>query len=187
MPLKIKNELSEIEYSLTEVVPNINDEQTYFELSDVQNSIKIYIDYVLTIYRDNNNNTDHKHEDYSLFILKSFELNKENDIFQVYEKVADLRIGWIFPIQALVSNKHGCAENEHFLKYAYVAFYKLLLNQEDYSHFTPSIEQIEDYKLTDFYGDNIIILILFKTNIQKIANFNIDNYLASLYSHSYYY
>ncbi|WP_235335263.1 hypothetical protein [Aphanizomenon flos-aquae] len=74
-----------------------------------------------------------------------------------------------------------------FLKYAYVAFYKLLLNQEDYSHFTPSIEQIEDYKLTDFYGDNIIILILFKTNIQKIANFNIDNYLASLYSHSYYY
>ena len=27
MPLKIKNELSEIEYSLTEVVPNINDEQ----------------------------------------------------------------------------------------------------------------------------------------------------------------
>ena len=187
MPLKIKNELSEIEYSLTEVVPNINDEQTYFELSDVQNSIKIYIDYVLTIYRDNNNNTDHKHEDYSLFILKSFELNKENDIFQVYEKVADLRIGWIFPIQALVSNKHGCAENEHFLKYDYVAFYKLLLNQEDYSHFTPSIEQIEDYKLTDFYGDNIIILILFKTNIQKIANFNIDNYLASLYSHSYYY
>ena len=187
MPLKIKNELSEIEYSLTEVVPNINDEQTYFELSDVQNSIKIHIDYVLTIYRDNNNNTDHKHEDYSLFILKSFELNKENDIFQVYEKVADLRIGWIFPIQALVSNKHGCAENEHFLKYAYVAFYKLLLNQEDYSHFTPSIEQIEDYKLTDFYGDNIIILILFKTNIQKIANFNIDNYLASLYSHSYYY
>jgi hypothetical protein len=98
-----------------------------------------------------------------------------------------LRIGWIFPIQSLVSNKHGCAENKHFLKYAYVAFYKLLLNQENYSHFTPSSEQIEDYKLTDFYGDNIIILILCKTNIDKIANFNIDNYLASLYSHSYYY
>jgi hypothetical protein len=166
---------------LTEVVPNINNNQTYFELSVVQNNIKILIDYVLTPY------TDYKPEDYSLFILKSLELNRENDIFQVYDKVADLRIGWIFPIQSLVSNKHGCAENKHFLKYAYVAFYKLLLNQEDYSHFTPSIEQIEDYKLTDFYGDNIIILILFKTNIQKIANFNIDNYLASLYSHSYYY
>jgi hypothetical protein len=149
MPLEIKNEISEIKYSLTEVLPNINNEQTYFELFDVQNSIKIYIDYVLTPH------TDYELEDYSLFILKSFELNRENDIFQVYEKVADLRIGWIFPIQALVSNKHGCAENEHFLKYAYVAFYKLLLNQEDYSHFTPSIEQIENYKLTDFYGDNM--------------------------------
>ena len=84
MPLEIKNELSEIAYSLTEVLPNINDEQTYFELSDVQNSIKIYIDYVLTIYRDDN--TDYKPEDYSLFILKSWVLNKENDIFQVFDK-----------------------------------------------------------------------------------------------------
>ncbi|MFO0055908.1 MAG: hypothetical protein ACOVQ3_13465 [Dolichospermum sp.] len=181
MPLKINDEISKIDYSLTEVVPNINNNQTYFELSVVQNNIKILIDYVLTPY------TDYKPEDYSLFILKSLELNRENDIFQVYDKVADLRIGWIFPIQSLVSNKHGCAENKHFLKYAYVAFYKLLLNQENYSHFTPSSEQIEDYKLTDFYGDNIIILILCKTNIDKIANFNIDNYLASLYSHSYYY
>ena len=52
MPLEIKNELSEIKYSLTEVLPNINDEQTYFELSDVQNSIKIYIDYVLLFLID---------------------------------------------------------------------------------------------------------------------------------------
>jgi hypothetical protein len=83
MPLEIKNELSEIVYSLTEVVPNINDEQTYFELSDVRNSIKIYIDYFLTIYRDDS--TNYKPEDYSLFILKSWVLDKENDIFQVFD------------------------------------------------------------------------------------------------------
>ncbi|HLO86601.1 MAG TPA: hypothetical protein VK203_16600 [Nostocaceae cyanobacterium] len=180
MPLKIKNEITNIICTLTEVAPQINDSQSYFELSD-SNNLKIYIDYVLTPY------LDYIPENYSLYIFKSFELNRENDIFQVYDREADLRIGWIFPIQALVSNQHGCAENKHFLKYAYVAFYKLLINQEEYSHFTPSFQETDSYKLTDFYGDDIIILILSNSQTQKIDQFNIDNYLTSLYSHSYYY
>lgn len=193
MPLKIKNELSEIEYSLTEVVPNINDEQTYFELSDVQNSIKIHIDYVLTIYRDNNNNTDHKHEDYSLFILKSWVLDKENDIFQVFDKEFykepnRVRLGWIFPIQALLSNEHQYADNKHFLKYAYVAFLKLLKNEEKYTTFNPQFTTItNNYELTDFYGEDIIILVLSNSSLQKIDNFQIDNYITSLYSYGYYF
>ena len=80
MPLKIKDEISDIHYSLTEVIPNRNDEQLYFELSDVQNNIKIFIDYVLTL------DSEYKPEDYSLFILKSWVLDKENDIFQVFDK-----------------------------------------------------------------------------------------------------
>ncbi|MFM6477204.1 MAG: hypothetical protein ACKPGH_27525, partial [Dolichospermum sp.] len=70
MPLKIKDEISDIHYSLTEVIPNRNDEQLYFELSDVQNNIKIFIDYVLTL------DSEYKPEDYSLFILKSWVLDK---------------------------------------------------------------------------------------------------------------
>ena len=79
MPLKIKDEISDIPYSLTEVIPNRNDEQLYFELSDVQNNIKIFIDYFLTL------DSEYKPEDYSLFILKSWVLDKENDIFQVFD------------------------------------------------------------------------------------------------------
>ncbi|MBS9386289.1 MAG: hypothetical protein HEQ24_19535 [Dolichospermum sp. BR01] len=75
MPLKIKDEISEIPYSLTKVIANRNDEQLYFELSDTQNKIKIFIDYVLTPY------FDYQPEDYSLFIFKSWVLNRENDIF----------------------------------------------------------------------------------------------------------
>jgi hypothetical protein len=191
MPLEIKNELSEIAYSLTEVLPNINDEQTYFELSDVQNSIKIYIDYVLTIYRDDN--TDYKPEDYSLFILKSWVLNKENDIFQVFDKEFykepnRVRLGWIFPIQALLSNEHQYADNKHFLKYAYVAFLKLLKNKEKYTTFNPQFTTIRNnYELTDFYGENIIILVLCNSSLQKIDNFHIYNYITSLYSYGYYF
>ncbi|MFM6220127.1 MAG: hypothetical protein ACKPJO_32180 [Dolichospermum sp.] len=187
MPLKIKDEISDIHYSLTEVIPNRNDEQLYFELSDVQNNIKIFIDYVLTL------DSEYKPEDYSLFILKSWVLDKENDIFQVFDKEFykepnRVRLGWIFPIQALLSNEHQYADNKHFLKYAYVAFLKLLKNQEEYTTFNPLFSKItNNYKLTDFYGEDIIILVLCNSPLQKIDNFQIDNYITSLYSYGYYF
>lgn len=187
MPLKIKDEISDIHYSLTEVIPNRNDEQLYFELSDVQNNIKIFIDYVLTL------DSEYKPEDYSLFILKSWVLDKENDIFQVFDKEFykepnRVRLGWIFPIQALLSNEHQYADNKHFLKYAYVAFLKLLKNQEEYITFNPLFSKItNNYKLTDFYGEDIIILVLCNSPLQKIDNFQVDNYITSLYSYGYYF
>jgi hypothetical protein len=187
MPLKIKDEISDIHYSLTEVIPNTNDEQLYFELSDVQNNIKIFIDYVLTL------DSEYKPEDYSLFILKSWVLDKENDIFQVFDKEFykepnRVRLGWIFPIQALLSNEHQYADNKHFLKYAYVAFLKLLKNQEEYTTFNPLFSKItNNYKLTDFYGEDIIILVLCNSPLQKIDNFQVDNYITSLYSYGYYF
>jgi hypothetical protein len=187
MPLKIKDEISDIHYSLTEVIPNRNDEQLYFELSDVQNNIKIFIDYVLTL------DSEYKPEDYSLFILKSWVLDKENDIFQVFDKEFykepnRVRLGWIFPIQALLSNEHQYADNKHFLKYAYVAFLKLLKNQEEYTTFNPLFSKItNNYKLTDFYGEDIIILVLCNSPLQKIDNFQVDNYITSLYSYGYYF
>jgi hypothetical protein len=186
MPLKIKDEISDIPYSLTEVIPNRNDEQLYFELSDVQNNIKIFIDYFLTL------DSEYKPEDYSLFILKSWVLDKENDIFQVFDKEFykepnRVRLGWIFPIQALLSNEHQYADNKHFLKYAYVAFLKLLKNQEEYTTFNPLFSNItNNYKLTDFYGEDIIILVLCNSSVQKIDNFQVDNYITSLYSYGYY-
>ena len=187
MPLKIKDEISDIHYSLTEIIPNRNDEQLYFELSDVQNNIKIFIDYVLTL------DSEYKPEDYSLFILKSWVLDKENDIFQVFDKEFykepnRVRLGWIFPIQALLSNEHQYADNKHFLKYAYVAFLKLLKNQEEYTTFNPLFSKItNNYKLTDFYGEDIIILVLCNSPLQKIDNFQVDNYITSLYSYGYYF
>lgn len=61
------------------------------------------------------------------------------------------------------------------------------MNQEQYKTFHPSLQQKESYRLTEFYGNDIIILILSNSEIQKIDNFHINNYLISLYSYSYYY
>ncbi|AFW94613.1 MAG: hypothetical protein LW814_08220 [Anabaena sp. CoA2_C59] len=180
MSLKIIDEVSNTTYLLTEVTSTFNDDEYHFELSD-SSGTKVYIDYVLTAYND------YKPEDYSLFIFKSWILNSENNIFQAYEKDINERVGWMFPIQSLVSNEHKYVSNSHFLKYAYVAFLKLLINREQYETFTPYLQTIDSYRLTEFYGDDIIILVLSNTQIQKLDNFHIDNYLTSLYSYSYYY
>ena len=180
MSLKIIDEVSNTTYLLTEVTSTFNDDEYHFELSD-SSGTKVYIDYVLTAYND------YKPEDYSLFIFKSWILNSENNIFQAYEKDINERIGWMFPIQSLVSNEHKYVGNSHFLKYAYVAFLILLINREQYETFTPYLQTTDSYRLTEFYGDDIIILVLSNTQIQKLDNFHIDNYLTSLYSYSYYY
>lgn len=53
----------------------------------------------------------------------------ENSIYQVLVK--NQRIGWIFPVQALLSRDHDYAKNSFFLKYAYVAICLLLEQIED--------------------------------------------------------
>jgi hypothetical protein len=45
---------------------------------------------------------------------------------------------------------------------------------------------INSYELTDFYGEDIIILVLCKSSLEKIGNFNIKHYMTSLYSYGYY-
>jgi hypothetical protein len=184
MSLKIIDQVLNKQYSSREVT--LKDDQSCFRLCfqdpDSTNIIEVEIDYVLDI------SPEYKPEDYSLFIFKSFKLNKENNIFEVHTKEEKSRIGWIFPIQSLLSKAHDYADSEHFLKYAYVAFLKLLKNEEKYTIFNPEFTPTtNNYELTDFYGEDIIILILCNSLLQKIDNFQIDNYITSLYSYGYYF
>ena len=78
------------------------------------------VEYELDIY------PDYENVDYSVHLFHNDYLNAENDIFQLYDYSSNTRIGWIFPIQALLSQDHNYAENEHFLKYAYVSFKKIV-------------------------------------------------------------
>lgn len=181
MCLSIRNQVLDKRELLDQIIVESDESELYVLSSSTQPSKIAFIKYVLTP------DTDYLPSDYSLYILKSHILNRENDIFQVYEKEVKSRIGWIFPIQALLSNEHNKAEDPHFLKYSYVAFHKLLLNVEQYKTYIPDINPTSNYELTDFYGDEIIILILSNSEVKKIESFNIENYFISLYSQGYYY
>ncbi len=120
-------------------------------------------------------------EDYCFEILNTKTLNRENDIFQVFDKQVDVRLGWIFPIQALVSNAHDYVDNIYFLKYAYVATY-LLLNNIDEENKKNSRGVLN---ITDFYPEDTIILILCKSNCNRIDNFCVWDYVVDLFGYGY--
>lgn len=105
----------------------------------------------------------------------------ENSIYQVY--VSEQRIGWIFPIQALVSKEHDYSNNAFFLKYAYVASYLLLESiKDDNRRETPDQLLLEDY-----YDAKRSILVIDKENVAKLDTFSIDNYIVGLYKYGYAY
>jgi len=114
---------------------------------------------------------------------------KEQDIFQIFVNDPSVgRIGWIFPVQSLASDKHSLAENEHFLNYAYIAYSKLLhglLLPEEQVIETASFE--EDLSITDIFQSTMVIMALSDEKTQLIPNFNIDDFLPALYIQDYFY
>ena len=118
------------------------------------------------------------HFEYHLFANNS-PFCTENSIYQVY--VNTVRIGWIFPIQALFSLEHDYANNIYFLRYAYVATYHLLdsINCEDQTE-TP-----DEFSLMDYYDPSKCIFVLDKDNCSLIENFNLNDYTVSLFKYGY--
>lgn len=181
MGLEIKDPITGQITLLDQVTTEVSQQSLFFGLFNSNDpKSKFYVQYILEVY------DDYQVSDYSLHLFKSSTLNSENNIFQVYEKDANIRVGWIFPIQSLVSNEHNYKDNVHFLRYAYVAFLKLLINAENHKIHTPDSNPDGVYELTDFYGDDLIILTLCDAKWKSINNFNIENYIISLYEYGYY-
>ena len=128
-----------------------------------------------------NLNVEENLEDYFFKILNTDILNRENDIFQVYDKQANVRLGWIFPIQALLSKEHDYAENSFFLKYAYIAIYLLLENVNEENMRNSS----DILRITDFYPEDAIIFVLCKSNCMQINDFCYEDYIVDLFGHGY--
>lgn len=140
--------------------------------------IEIELKYILNVYKD------YEYSDYELYVLHNNSLG-ENDIYQVYDKEKSIRMGWIFPIQALESKEHDYSENQHFLKYAYVAMELLLRDKTNIHAKEPKYEQYNRYYLKDFYDNESMILILSKEQLKKIEDFNIDDYIPDFYNYGY--
>ena len=113
---------------------------------------------------------------YELFYNKN---NYENNIFQVC--IDSQRIGWIFPINALLSSEHDYANNIYFLKYAYVAIYLLLrdINSIDEKKLP------QDFNFADHYDKENTIFVIDTENTKQVEDFNIEDYIVSLFKYGY--
>ena len=100
----------------------------------------------------------------------------ENSIYRVY--CDNIRCGWIFPIQALVSKEHNYVDDEFFLQYAYLGMYFLLssFSKDDIN---------SDTRIELKYNPNDHLLLIDHDNIKRINNFTIKNYVVSLFKYGY--
>ena len=141
---------------------NIDREVLYFQ-----------VDFLLEY--DNSYNPD----DFQISFLAKKDV-LENDIYQVYDRGLDRRIGWIFPVVALDSTEHEYAVNEHFIKYANVVKAKIFIDAGD-DVFTPVPELFgkDNFSFCDFFHDSTVILIISKVTLGG-TEFNIRDWLPSL-------
>lgn len=124
-----------------------------------------------------------KEYDVSDFVVKILYNQKavENSIFTVCCDKSE-RVGWLFPLQALVSSQHDFYDKEYFLKQAYVANYLVLeIIAEKFD-----LGVTDDIILTDYFGENCQILILEKTLLNRYCiSFSYEEYAPSLLFYGY--
>jgi|GEM_PF-702428 len=131
------------------------------------------------------------HDGYKVYILYSNRFNKENDIFQIIDKAQNKRIGWVYPIQSIISLQHDQAQNKHFLNYSFAAFCNLLSGnfniENGFNHLksAPFPFPDEPLQLNDVFSDDLIIACLSKSTLPQ--DFDFEMYLLSLYEQGYYF
>lgn len=149
-----------------------NKEDGNFELLDARGEVLEIINLELSL------DDEYAPENFELRVLHNNRDDcTEESIYQVY--VDKQRIGWIFPIQALCSKEHNYAQNNFFLKYAYVAWWNLL-NMCDIE-----IESLDGFDLLSMFTEDTNFLVLDKDNCRKIKDFSYDKYIVSLFFNGY--
>lgn len=156
-----------------------NELSQYFVISDEDGEKSIEVSYCLDVH------DDYKPADYSIWIFQNPHLNAENDIYQVHCRTNEKRIGWIFPVRSLESKDHNFAQNTHFLKYAYVAFTKLLTDVSVKQSYKVLYQPGKKYQLTDFYDQDSIILVVCHSQIVDLDQFEPLLILPSLCKYGY--
>lgn len=119
-------------------------------------------------------------KDMQVFFFHNNYLQAENDVFQVF--INDCRIGWIFPIQSILSEENNFADNPYFNKYKYATYKEILKNNYSHKRIIPFNENV--YNLSDFFSEDIIILCISTETLRE--NFSVENFLPSFCNYGYY-
>ncbi|WP_421945517.1 hypothetical protein [Pedobacter sp.] len=185
--LKLRSRQTGREWSLDRIRFIKEDVESYFLVESSEDaSINYTVSFPLHVYEG------YLPQNFTCVGFSSSIFNKENNIFQVNLKqhiVKAARIGWIFTIQALISKEHNEADNQHFLRYAFVTFEKLLRGEL----FPETLILMDDIgsggalALESIYPSDLIVLSISNNTITGIPKFNIDNYLQSFYAYGYYF
>ena len=96
---------------------SFDQETNTFVVSDEKDDLQYPFRYALEVEADD--------DTYRIFTLFRKDVRNE-DIYQVFDRDIEQRIGWIFPVAALTSTEHSQSANPHFLKVAFKAFELLL-------------------------------------------------------------
>lgn len=124
---------------------------------------------------------------YSEYLVYAFARHdySENDIFELYLKQPEKRIGMIFPLQAAVSREHEKADDITFLRFAQGAFMALCNGLEmAYLRQPDANERI--LSIFDFYPPNTIVIAIHRPLLVNVPGFHIDDYLASFIKYGYF-
>lgn len=171
-----------IRYYLDQIV--FDDERNCFIVSNQELNLKITFPYY---FEKSNGGVPFSNEDvgnYSMYILYKEDC-PENSIFQVYEKSLDMRIGWIFPMRALISNEHDFVNNPHFSRYAFIAFSKFLTS--DLFEYSIELEEgLENLQINNLVNENSMFLVVSHSNMQDYE-FNLNEFLPSLFQYGYFF
>jgi len=123
-------------------------------------------------------------KDFEVYFLAKKNV-KENEIYQVYRKRTDSRIGWIIPVLSFDSALHDFADNEHFLRYAYVGIRESLKSLTSKVHSKTLMNDTLECKLSEIFHEETVLLILSKETYKDDFVFEIDRAIPSLIKHGY--
>jgi hypothetical protein len=149
------------------------------------NAVKETIEFQYPLSSDDKFNTKFSQFKIFLFHRDAF---ATNDIFRI--SAIGQKLGWFFPIQALLSSQHDHADNEHFFPYSFNAYKLLIKNSTGLPYKQVNIN--DNPTLETIYGENTYVLILYKPYLNLLyksttRKFQIDNYLPFFYLHGYTY
>ncbi|CAI1804580.1 hypothetical protein [Serratia proteamaculans] len=130
-----------------------------------------------------------ENKDFYTFFFSKKNL-KESNIYMVHDERRK-RIGWVIPIISLDSTEHQFAQDEHFLRYSFIAAREALKNSTN-EIYKKNIEKnngidIESLNISELFDDSTSVFIVSKETlpVEKIDNFDLGEYIPSFFSYGY--
>jgi hypothetical protein len=104
----------------------------------------------------------------------------DNQIYDIYDKSTNERIGLIFPLRSIGTKEHNRSDDEFFEAVAGAVFWSILEDKNSLS-LTPQVQ--DSFSISDFFNDDVCLVVV---NKSRFPDFNIVRYLPRLFRYGYF-